>query len=251
MSDAPNTDRELDNPSVLATEVAQVRWARRRSLVVASCIGATVVAIAAWRAASAHPPAAWIGRSVAAGTLGLASGVRAESPAIAQAAAASSAPVKPAAPAVPVAPAVPASVTKELAELKSAYERLALRAQDTEQRLDRIESDVAQLKQQFEKQQVALALARKRARHDPPRARTAQAIVQVQTPPAPRILGVDTWNGQPSVSVLVGTEVRFFSEGDVVANALVKRADSASQRVEFVTGSGAAIATSSASGEAQ
>jgi len=250
MSDAPNTDRELDNPSVPGTAAAPVRWTRRRSLVVASFIGATVVAIAAWRAASAHPPAAWIGRSVAASALGLASGVRAESPAIAQAAA-SSAPVKPAAPAVPAAPAMPAAVTQELAELRSAYERLALRAQDTDQRLDRIESDVAQLKQEFEKQQVDLALARKRARHAPPRPRTAQALVQLQTPPAPKILGVDTWNGQPSVSVLVGADVRFFSEGDVVANALVKRADPVTQRVEFVTASGAAIAATSASGGSQ
>jgi hypothetical protein len=126
---------------------------------------------------------------------------------------------------------------------------LTLRARDTDQRLDRIESDVTQLKQQLEKQHVALARANKRT--PPPRPWTAQATARVQTPTAPRVLGVDTWNGQPSVSVLVGAEVRFFSEGDAVSNAIVRQADPVSQRVEFITGSGAALTATSASGEAR
>jgi hypothetical protein len=252
MSAAPNIDRGPERPMMPATSPTRIHWTRRKSLVVASCLTATVVAAVALRAASDHPPRAWVGRSTVASAPGLASDARAESPAIAQARSESSVPVKSAAPAASAAFVVPATVTKELAELKSAYERLTVRAQDTDQRLDRVESDVTQLKQQFEKQQAALARATKRSRNAPARPRTAQATVQLQRPSVPlTVLGVDTWNGQPSVSVQAGAEVRFFSEGDVVADALIKRADAGSQRVEFVYGSGASVTTTSAAGEAR
>jgi hypothetical protein len=74
----------------------------------------------------------------------------------------------------------------------------------------------------------------------------AQAVQQ-----QPRVLSLDSWNGRPSVSVQVGSEVRFFSEGDVVANALVRRADPATQRVKFVSASGLPIPAGAAAGEAR
>jgi hypothetical protein len=57
--------------------------------------------------------------------------------------------------------------------------------------------------------------------------------------PRPTVLAVDTWNGRPSVALLVDGEARFVAEGDSVAGALLRKADPASQRVEFVGSSGA------------
>jgi hypothetical protein len=237
MSSDWGIDRGPEQPT--APVVSRPHWTRRKSLVVASCFAATLAAIATWRAASASPPGVWIGRSIVAGVLGMTSGALADTPPPTPAASSATA--------TPAASAPPPAIAKELADLRSAYELLAQRTQDTDQRLDRIEADVTQLKQQFEKQRLAHARASKRAGSSPPRPRVSQVRTLTQRPsPMPRILGVDSWNGQPSVSVLVGAEVRFFSEGDVVADALVKRADPHSQRVEFVTASGTAVSTAAA-----
>lgn len=214
-----------------------------------SCVAVAALAALAWQTASAFPPSALLGRTIA-GTIGLASstGARAApaTPAVPAPSVASAATAR-------VAPEVPAAISRQLTELKTAYERLMQQSQETDQRLDRIEADVAELKQQFEKGHAAQAKAQRQARAMARQLRVAQAAatearaVQQQ----PRVLSVDSWNGRPSVSVQVGSEVRFFSEGDVVENALVRKADPATQRVEFVSASGLPIPAGAAAGEAR
>lgn len=133
-----------------------------------------------------------------------------------------------------------------LARLMQARDELLQADHDTALRLDRIESELTGLRQQIETRMAAGALAPKKPRTIlslPPLARSTKPTSQ--TPDPPRVLSVDTWNGRPSVSILVGADVRFIAEGDVVGSAYVKRADPANQRVDFVpTGSAAVTAMS-------
>lgn len=222
---------------------------KQRTLAV-SCLAVAALAAVAWQTASAFPPSALLGRTIVAGTIGLASSIGAQAapatPAVPAPSAASGATVR-------VAPEVPAAISRQLTELKAAYERLERQSEETDFRLDRIEADVAELRQQFEKSHAAQAKAQRQARAMARQLRVAQAAatearaVQQQ----PRVLSVDLWSGRPSVSMQVGAEVRFFSEGDVVANALVRRADPATQRVEFVSPSGLPIPAGATAGEAR
>lgn len=221
----------------------------RRTLAV-SCVAVAAIAALAWQTASALPPSALLGRPIVAGTIGLASstGARAApaTPAVPAPSTASGATAR-------IAPEVPAAISRQLTELNTACERLMRQSQETDQRLDRIEADVAELRQQFEKSHAAQVKAQQQARAMARQLRVAQAVatearaVQQQ----PRVLSVDSWNGRPSVSVQVGAEVRFFSEGDVVANALVRRADPATQRVEFAHAAGVPAQTRAATGQAR
>lgn len=228
-------EQQAQPPRPTANSGSRTRRSRLKPrILAASCVAVAALAALAWQAASAYPPGAWLGRTLIAGTVGLASRAdtqaTAATPAVPASSAASGAMAG-------VAPEVPAAMARQLAELRSAHERLMQQSQETVQRLDRIEADVAELKQQFEKNQAAQAKAQRQARTLTRQLRVAQAAATearaVQQLP-PRVLSVDTWNGRPSVSVQVGTEVRFFSEGDMVANALLRRADPTTQRVEFV-----------------
>lgn len=137
----------------------------------------------------------------------------------------------------------------DLAQLMHARDQLLQDNQDISQRLDRIESEVAGFRQQIEKRLAADALAPRKASttlHSRHVARSMEPAPQTQE--GPRVLGVDTWNGKPSVSILVGTDVRFFAEGDVVGSSYVKRADPTNQRVDFVTAAGAPATAVSALG---
>lgn len=250
------SDNTFDNGAYPPLSIAATPGSRSshhrvkpRTLAV-SCAAVATLAALAWQTAAAFPPSALLGRAIVAGTIGLASstGARAApgTPAVPASSSASGASVR-------VAPEVPAAVLRQLTELKTAYERLVQQTQGTDQRLDRIEADLAELRQQFEKSHAAQAKAQRQARAMARQLRVAQAaatvarVVQEQ----PRVLSVDSWNGRPSVSVQVGSEVRFFSEGDVVANALVRRADPATERVEFVSASGLPIPAGAAAGEAR
>jgi len=229
----------------------QPRRLRRRPLALAaSCVAAATLTALVSQTATASPPAALLGRHVVAGMVGFASSAGVKAAPSAPVASASSAA---SGPTTPPAHEVPTAVDRQLAELKAAYERLAQQSQETDQRLDRIEADVTELKQRFEKNQTAHAKVQRQAKALARQLRVAQAAAnQAQTvQQSPKVLSVDTWNGRPSVSVQVGAEVRFFSEGDVVANALVHRADPATQRVEFVSVSGGGVSASAASGVAR
>lgn len=134
-----------------------------------------------------------------------------------------------------------------LARLMHARDELLQADHDTALRLDRIESELTDLRQQIEKRMAAGALAPKKPRttpSSPPLARSTKPTSQTLDPP--RVLSVDTWNGRPSVSILVGADVRFIAEGDVVGSAYVKRADAANQRVDFVPTGGAVVTEASA-----
>jgi hypothetical protein len=148
-------------------------------------------------------------------------------------------------------PEVPAAVTRQLTELKAANERLQQQSQEAQQRIGQVEADLAALKQQFEKSHAAKVNAERQARELSRQLRVARSVAT--EPPAvpqlPRILSVDIWNGRPSVSVQVGSEVRFIAEGDTVADAHLRKADPATQRVEFVSASGVVVPTRAIAGE--
>lgn len=228
------------------TTHARYRTRLKPRTLAASCAAAATLAALAWQMASAFPPSGRFGQSLIASTVGLASGASANA-----APAASSSSAAPGT-AAPTAPEVPAVVLQQLAEFKATCERVVQQSQAVDQRLDRTEADLADLKQQFEKSQAALATAHQHARVLARQLRVAHAAAaearaaQLQQP---KVLSVDTWNGRPSVSVQVGTEVRFFSEGDVVANTLVRKADPSTQRVEFVSAASVPVPTHAATGE--
>jgi len=219
-----NDDR--GSPTTIDVERAVFRRPRNKWLVIAACIAAMLITIASWRTASIDRPAA------APPTTPV------------------SAPSHAAADPTPAAlAAVPADLSKDLTEVRSDQERLTQRTQAAEERLKRMETELERLDHEFRQQQAATVSAINRATSSSTR-QARRAVPPPQRPPAPpRVLGVDTWDGQPSVAVLVGGEVRFCSEGDAVADVLVKRADPSRQRVEFVTASGASIETSPIQGD--
>ncbi len=134
-----------------------------------------------------------------------------------------------------------------LARLMHARDELLQADHDTALRLDRIEAELTDYRQQIQKRLAADALAPKKPKttpSSPPLARSTKPTSQTLDPP--RVLSVDTWNGRPSVSILVGADVRFIAEGDVVGSAYVKRADAANQRVDFVPTGGPAVTEASA-----
>jgi hypothetical protein len=250
MSDTTIENNAQQPRGMAASAAVRPRWLRRKPLVLAtSCLAAAALATLVWQTAAASPPAALIGRIILAGAMGLASNADVKATPAAPLAASSPA----SSPAALGALEVPPAIVRELAELKAAHERLLQRSRGTDERLDRIEADAAQLRQKFEKSHAAHARVRRQARTLARQLRVAQAEAAAQAQVVqqrPKVLSVDTWNGRPSVSVQVGDEVRFFSEGDVIANALVRKADPATQRVEFVSTSGAAVTASAATGEA-
>lgn len=226
----------------------RLRWPSRRSLLLlAAGLAGLAVAVGIWQTTSSRPPATGLGRSVSAGTPALAPSVRSEQEPTVLVAAATS----PASAAKSTVPVETLPSSHELSALKGAHDQLAQHAVAADQRLDRIESEVARLRRQLEEQQLAVTRARVQADSAAPQPRVVQPKQQRVAQPRPYVLGVDVWNGQPSVSVLMATEVRFFSEGDVVADALVRRADPVSQRVEFVTASGVLVTASPPAGEAR
>ena len=248
MSDNMFEDGTHPRPATANTSYRSRRARLKPRALALSCVAVAAVAALAWQMASAFPPSAWLGRTLVADTVALASGTGVKAGPAAPAMFSSSAPSGTAA---HVAPEVPATVSRQFEELKAAYERLVQQSQAADQRLDRIEADFAELRQQFEKNQAAQTKTQRQARTLARQLRVAQAAAaearSVQQPP--KVLSVDTWDGRPSVSVQVGTEVRFFSEGDVVANALLRRADPATQRVEFVSASGGPVPARAAAGE--
>lgn len=207
-------------------------------VVAASSIAAVAVATLAWQAAFASPAAEPLEQVAVAGTP--ASG----------AAAARTGPVGPFAPmssaaSNAVAPRdVPAAIAPQLQALSSAYEQLQQHARATDERLGQLEAELASLRQQVQTSRAAQLKAHRQAQALATQLRTARAAAETQAVHqalAPKVLSVDTWAGRPSVSVQVGAEVRFFAEGDVVANALLRKADPATQRVEFVSAAGTGL----------
>jgi hypothetical protein len=207
-------------------------------VVAASAIAAVAVATLAWHAAFAGTAAEPLKQVTVAGTSASGS------------AAASTGPVGPIAPtsngasnAVAPRDGSPASAP-QLQALPSAYEQLQQHARATDERLGQLEAELASLRQQVQTSRVAQFKAYRQAQALARQLRTARAAAETQAGHralAPKVLNVDTWAGRPSVSVQVGAEVRFFAEGDVVANALLRKADPATQRVEFVSAAGAGL----------
>lgn len=208
----------------------------------ASAIAAVAVAALASQTAFAVPAAERLGRFVVAGMTASGS------------AASRTEPVGPMAPAAnaasnAVAPsALPPAIAPQLQALSSAYEQLQQHARATDERLSQLEAELASLRQQVDRSRVAQLKAHRHAQALARQLRTARAAAEapaVHQAVAPKVLSVDTWAGRPSVSVQVGAEVRFFAEGDVVANALIRKADPDTQRVEFVSAAGDGLPTGS------
>jgi hypothetical protein len=209
-------------------------------VVAASAIAAVAVATLAWQAAFAGTAAEPLKQVTVAGTSASGS------------AAARTGPVVPIAPTSngasnAVAPRdMPPAIAPQLQALSSAYEQLQQHARATDERLSQLEAELASLRQQVQRSRVAQLTAHRQAQALAAQLRTARAAAETQAvhqAPAPKILSVDTWAGRPSVSVQVGAEVRFFAEGDLVANALIRKADPTTQRVEFVSAAGAGLQT--------
>ena len=139
---------------------------------------------------------------------------------------------------------MPPAIAQQLQTLSTAYEQLQRQSRATDERLHQLEADLASLRQQVEESRVAQLEAHRQAQMLARQLHTARAAAQtqaVQQAQATRVISVDTWDGRPSVSVQMGSEVRFFSEGDVVARALLRKADPTTQRVEFVNAAGAGM----------
>jgi hypothetical protein len=210
--------------------------APRLPLLTTSFIAAAVAMALAWQTALAVPDGAPSGGTIATDAISLASGANAAGTPAASISAASAPPAQ-------TAPDAPAALAQQLAEIQQAYARLLDQAQQAEQRIERIETDVTQLRHQLAMSRAAQTRAQRQSKALARQLRATRAATFAQAgQPSPAVLSVDTWNGRPSVSVQVGKEVRFFSEGDHVGNALVRRADPATQRVEFVGMSGPASA---------
>ena len=212
-------------------------------LVATSAIAAVAVATLAWQVAFAGPAAEPLKQVTVAGTAASAS------------AGARTAAVGPTEPtsngtSTTVVPRdVPPAIPPQLQALSSAFEQLQQHARVTDERLGRLEAELAGLRQQVQRSRAAHLKAHRQAQALATQLRTARAAAEtqaVQQAPIPRVLSVDSWAGRPSVSVQVGAEVHFFSEGDVVANALIRKADPATQRVEFVSAAGTGLRTGGA-----
>jgi hypothetical protein len=247
-----NTDgRDGATPSTARTANVSVpphRLRRRMRIIAASCISTAAVAALAWHTGFALPSQVQLGQSAMAGPIGRETDIRAQTVSVAAPARTSGAASGAAARA---AIEVPTAITRQLTELKAAYERLEQQAQEAQQRIGQVEADLAALKQQFEKSHAAKVNAERQARELSRQLRAARtaATEPPAAPQLPRILSVDVWNGRPSVSVQFGSEVRFIAEGDTVADAHLRKADPATQRVEFVSASGVVLPAHAAAGE--
>lgn len=213
--------------------------ARRLPPLATSCVAVAVAMALACQTASALPDGDLPGRTIDTGAASLASKANLAGTAatpVASASAGSAASIQP-------TPEKPVALAQQITEIQQDYARLLDQTQQAEQRIERIETAVTQLRHQLEVSRAAQARTQRQSRALAQQLRAARAATSAQTAqPSPAVLSVDTWNGRPSVSVQVGSEVRFFSEGDLVGNALVHRADAATQRVEFVGMSGPATA---------
>ena len=207
-------------------------------VVAASAIAAVAVTTLAWQAAFAGPAAEPLEQVTVAGTTASGS------------ATARTGPVGPIAPTsngasnAVVPRDLPPAITPELQALSSAYEQLQQHSRATDERLSQLEAELASLRQQVQRSRVAQLRAHRQAQTLARQLRTARAAAETQTVHqalAPKVLSVDTWAGRPSVSVQVGAEVRFMAKGDLVGNALLRKADPATQRVEFVSAAGAGL----------
>lgn len=251
-NDKLQSDTQL-RPPTAQVSVRPHRFSPRTKVIAASCAAAAALATLAWHTGFALPLAARPGLGAMASTMDLEAGVNSQTLFPSPAALASGAASGAASSATPrAAPEVPAAVTRQLAALKTAYEHLLQQLQEADQRIAQVESDLAALKQQVQKSHAAQAKAQRQARELARQLHAARTPAS-ETPPLqqpPTVLSVDTWNGRPSVSVQVGAEVRFLAEGDTVANALLRKADPATQQVEFVSTSGAVMPTRAA-GEAR
>lgn len=97
--------------------------------------------------------------------------------------------------------------------------------------LTTVGADTALLRERTEKHAVATPAVRPVQR----RALQRQAPGPVSPPPAEsaRVLGVDTWNGEPVVAVKVGGRIEFARPGDKVGESVLEHADAHGQTAHF------------------
>jgi TolA-binding protein len=161
--------------------------------------------------------------------------------------AASAQPPSPPTPVPTVAPVIPA----ELLELKATSDRQTRQLLEVEQRLSELEAEVDELRAHARERRTSSVRPTKSARTSSTARRASSQEAQPTAGPPLTVLSVDTWNGQPSVSVLVDGELRFVSEGDRVGRRLVRRADAQTQRTDFSPISGPVESTAPTVGVSQ
>jgi hypothetical protein len=154
-----------------------------------------------------------------------------------------------ASPAVPAASKVlvPKTTLQAIAEVFSEVKAVGQAATElingqrqTNEALSRLEAEVSAMRADFEEAKAKVSVQAPKAAVR----RIARPVVKPLPVPQPRteLLGVDVWDGRPSVAVKSGVpgdgRVRFLQEGDSTPTANVRRADPDGQRVTFGTAGG-------------
>ncbi len=142
----------------------------------------------------------------------------------------------------------PDPVLVKLSALESRMDRSAAIEADLQRGLADLQRKLEILIQSASNIGADTSALRERAEHPPapqPAAlptksvRRAAAPKPAQpSPPAPqadasRVLGVDSWNGQPVVAVSTGGRIEFLRNGDVLGDATLQSADAGKQRATF------------------
>jgi hypothetical protein len=134
----------------------------------------------------------------------------------------------------------------EVKAVGQAVTELVNGQRQTNEALARLEGEVSAMRTDLEASKV-------KAPAQAPRAvvrRIVRPVVKPAPAPQPRteLLGVDVWDGRPSVAVKSGVpgdgRVRFLQEGDSTPAASVRSADPDGQRVIFGTSGGQQVVLS-------
>lgn len=142
------------------------------------------------------------------------------------------------------APKSPAESIRDLvSEVKGvagAVTELINGQRQTNEALSRLEGEVLAMRTDIDEMKVKQTQpAAHPATYRPRVRKAAPKPAQVASAPESKteLLGVDVWNGRPSVAVKTGVpgdaKVRFLHEGDTTPNAYVQKADADDQRVVF------------------
>lgn len=129
----------------------------------------------------------------------------------------------------------------EVKGIAGAITELVNGQRQTNEALTRLEGEVQAMRTDIDEMQAKQVAAARPATYRPRVRKIAPKPAEPAPPPAPQakteLLGVDVWNGRPSVAVKTGipgdSKVRFLHEGDATPNAYVQKASAEDQRVVF------------------
>lgn len=129
----------------------------------------------------------------------------------------------------------------EVKSIAGAITELVNGQRQTNEALTRLEGEVLAMRTDIDEMQAKQVAAARPVAYKPRVRKVAPKPAEPVPPPAPQakteLLGVDVWNGRPSVAVKTGipgdSKVRFLHEGDATPNAYVQKASAEDQRVVF------------------